>query len=141
MADIENNTPEFVKRDGMIANTDYVQWLSDLKQRYRQSQIKAVVHINQSMLEFYWELGRDIVALKAESKWGSGVLQQLSADLQQMFPNEKGFSYTNIRYMKQWYLFYYERVTKRQQLAGNLEKSKLHQVGVESEPESCTRPL
>ena len=140
MVDIENNKPEFVKRDGMIANTDYVQWLSNLKQRYRQSQIKAVVHINQSMLEFYWELGRDIVALKAESKWGSGVLQQLSADLQQMFPNEKGFSYTNIRYMKQWYLFYYERVTKRQQLAGNLEKSKLHQVGVESEPESCQQP-
>ena len=140
MADIENNKPEFVKRDGMIANPDYVQWLSDLKQRYRQSQIKAVVRINQSMLEFYWELGRDIVALKAESKWGSGVLQQLSADLQQMFPNEKGFSYTNIRYMKQWYLFYYERVTNCQQLAGNLEKSKLHQVGVESEPESCQQP-
>jgi hypothetical protein len=59
----------------MIASTDYVQWLSDLKQRYRQSQIKAVVRINQSMLEFYWSLGRDIVALKAESKCGSGVLQ------------------------------------------------------------------
>lgn len=108
----ENMKPEFIHRDGMIASTDYVQWLSDLKQRYRQSQIKAVVRINQSMLEFYWSLGRDIVAIKAESKWGSGGLQQLSIDLQQMFPEEKGFSYRNIRYMKQWYLFYYEQVTK-----------------------------
>ena len=119
--------PEFIHRDGMIASTDYVQWLSDLKQRYRQSQIKAVVRINQSMLEFYWSLGRDIVALKAESKWGSGVLQQLSIDLQQMFPEEKGFSYRNIRYMKQWYLFYCEQVTKWQQLVAKLDDSNSQQ--------------
>ncbi len=115
----------------MIASTDYVQWLSDLKQRYRQSQIKAVVRINQSMLEFYWSLGRDIVALKAESKWGSGVLQQLSIDLQQMFPEEKGFSYTNIRYMKQWYSFYYNQVKICHQFGGELADSKWHQAGAE----------
>lgn len=127
----EENTPEFVKRDSVIADSKYVQWLSDLKQRYRQSQIKAVVRINQSMLEFYWELGRDIVALKAESQWGTGVLQQLSADLQQMFPNEKGFSYRNIRYIKQWYLFYYEEFTKWHQADAKLPNSKWHQVGAE----------
>lgn len=128
----EENTPEFVKRDSVIADSKYVQWLSDLKQRYRHSQIKAVVRINQSMLEFYWELGRDIVALKAESQWGTGVLQQLSADLQQMFPNEKGFSYTNIRYMKQWYLFYYERVIIRHQAGGKFDRPEFcHQVGGE----------
>lgn len=119
--------PEFIHRDGMIASTDYVRWLSDLKQRYRQSQIKAVVRINQSMLEFYWSLGRDIVALKAESKWGSGVLQQLSIDLQQMFPEEKGFSYTNIRYVKQWYSFYYEQVAICQQAVGELNDSNCQQ--------------
>ena len=54
----------------MMADSDYVQWLSELKQRYRQSQAKAAVHVNHGMLEFYWSLGRDIVALKAESKWG-----------------------------------------------------------------------
>ena len=57
MADIEKSKPEFVSRDGMIASAEYVEWLSTLKQRYRQSQIKAVVRINQSMLEFYWSLG------------------------------------------------------------------------------------
>ncbi|MBO7501867.1 MAG: hypothetical protein J6T32_01470 [Paludibacteraceae bacterium] len=92
--------PEFIHRDGMIANTDYVHWLSDLKQRYRQSQIKAVVRINQSMFEFYWRLGRDIVALKAESQWGSGFFDQLSKDLKDAFPNETGFSERNIRYIK-----------------------------------------
>ena len=64
-------TPQFINRTSMLADSDYVQWLSELKQRYRQSQAKAAVHVNHGMLEFYWLLGRDIVALKAESKWGS----------------------------------------------------------------------
>lgn len=120
MADIEKSKPEFVKRDGIIADGKYVEWLGELKQRYQRSQIKAAVQVNHSMLEFYWSLGRDIVALKAESQWGTGVLQQLSLDLKKMFPNEKGFSYTNIRYMRQWYAFYYQQLTNRQQVIGDL---------------------
>lgn len=114
------NTPEFIKRDGMIASTEYVEWLSTLKQRYRQSQIKAVVRINQSMLEFYWSLGRDIVAMQAESRWGSGFFAQLSQDLKETFPNETGFSVANIRYMKRWYSFYYEQVTNAHQVGEEL---------------------
>ena len=105
----------------MLADSDYVQWLSELKQRYRQSQAKAAVHVNHGMLEFYWSLGRDIVALKAESKWGSNILQQLSADLKEAFPKQTGFSYTNIKYMRQWYSFYYEQITNRQQPVGEIE--------------------
>ena len=115
MADIEKSKPEFVKRDSIIADGKYVEWLGELKQRYQRSQIKAAVRVNHSMLEFYWSLGRDIIALKAESQWGTGVLQQLSLDLKKMFPNETGFSYRNIRYMRQWYAFYYQRVTNWQQ--------------------------
>lgn len=114
------NTPEFIKRDGMIASAEYVEWLSTLKQRYRQSQIKAVVRINQSMLEFYWSLGRDMVAMQAESKWGSGFFAQLSQDLKETFPNETGFSMANIRYMKRWYSFYYEQVTNAHQVGEEL---------------------
>ena len=114
-------TPHFVNRDSMFADSDYVQWLSELKQRYRQSQAKAAVRVNHGMLEFYWSLGRDIVALKAESKWGSNILQQLSADLKEAFPKQTGFSYTNIKYMRQWYSFYYEQITNRQQPVGEIE--------------------
>lgn len=118
-------TPAFVRRDGIIADSKYVEWLGEIKQRYQRSQIKASVQINHTMLEFYWELGRDIVALKAESKWGTGVLQQLSLDLRKMFPGETGFSYRNIRYMRQWYLFYYEQVTKWQQVAAKITTENL----------------
>ena len=114
--------PEFVKRDSIIADNRYVAWLSEIKQRYQKSQIKAAVRVNHTMLEFYWSLGRDIVDLKAESKWGSGVLQQLSLDLKKMFPNETGFSYRNIRYVRQWYSFYYQQVINWQQPVAKLEE-------------------
>jgi predicted nuclease of restriction endonuclease-like (RecB) superfamily len=124
----------------MMADSDYVQWLSELKQRYRQSQAKAAVHVNHGMLEFYWSLGRDIVALKAESKWGSNILQQLSADLKEAFPKQTGFSYTNIKYMRQWYSFYYEQITNRQQPVGEIESINRQQPVGEMENQNRQQP-
>ena len=126
-------TPQFIKRDSMLADADYVQWLSDLKQRYRQSQAKAAVHVNHGMLEFYWSLGRDIVALKAESKWGSDFYNQLSVDLKQTFPQQKGFSVTNLKYIKRWYLFYYEQIIIRQQPADDFKETIRQQPADELE--------
>ena len=131
MADIEQSKPEFVKRDSIIADGKYVEWLGELKQRYQRSQIKAAVQVNHSMLEFYWSLGRDIVALKAESQWGSGFFNQLSLDLKKIFPGESGFSVTNLKYMKRWYLFYFEQVTNRQQLIDELGGAKWHELSAE----------
>lgn len=117
----------------MLADSDYVQWLSELKQRYRQSQAKAAVHVNHGMLEFYWSLGKDIVALKAESKWGSDFYNQLSIDLKQTFPQQKGFSVTNLKYVKRWYLFYYEQIIIRQQVIDELEITNRQQAVGEME--------
>lgn len=119
------NKTTFISRDIMTADEGYVQWMADIKQRFRQSQLKAVVRVNTTMLEFYWSVGRDLVALRAEERWGSGVVKQFALDMRQAFPNETGFSYSNVKYMKQWYLYYYERVIKCQQAAN--EKS--HQLG------------
>lgn len=135
-------TPSFVYRDGMTADKEYVTWLLELKQRFLSSQAKAAVRVNTAMLEYYWNLGRDIVKKKAEIKWGSGFFNQLSADMRSTFPNEKGFSATNLKYMKRWYLFYYEQVVIRQQPADEFEFSTLqrsfnevsHQFGDELLP-------
>lgn len=139
MADIEKSKPEFVKRDGIIADGKYVEWLGELKQRYQRSQIKAAVQVNHSMLEFYWSLGRDIVALKAESQWGSGFFNQLSLDLKKIFPGESGFSVTNLKYMKRWYLFYFEQVTNRQQLIDELGGAKWHELSAEIQLQAATK--
>ena len=98
--------PHFVKRDKFAITAEYKQWFADIKSRLRNSQIKAAIKVNSTLLEFYWSLGRDIVKMKAEQAWGSGVLQQLSFDLRDEFPGMKGLSYTNLRYAAQWFRFY-----------------------------------
>jgi predicted nuclease of restriction endonuclease-like (RecB) superfamily len=76
--------------------------------------------VNTAMLEFYWSVGRDLVALRAEERWGAGIVKQFALDMRQAFPNETGFSHTNVKYMKRWYLFYYERLTKGHQAGDQL---------------------
>lgn len=96
MVDIKNmEKPSFVYRDGMTANKEYVEWLSEIKTRFRQSQIKASIRVNTSMLELYWSIGRDLVALRAEERWGAGVVKQFALDMRQAFPDAKGFSLSN----------------------------------------------
>lgn len=121
------NTPVFVYRNSVITEKSYIEWLSELKQRFQHSQIKAAIQVNSAMLEFYWSLGRDIVSLHAESQWGSGFYNQLSLDLKEMFPGQTGFSVTNLKYMKRWYEFYNEQVTNRQRPIDE----KRHQAGDE----------
>ena len=116
--------PMFVFRDGMLADSSYVEWLSDVKNRFRQSQVKASIRVNTEMLELYWGIGRDLVALRAEERWGAGVVKQFALDMRHSFPNETGFSFTNVKYMKQWYLFYFERNKKGQRAVGQLEMPK-----------------
>lgn len=116
--------PTFVYRDRVITEESYVEWLHEVKSRYRKSQVKAAVRVNTAMLEFYWSMGRDIVALQAESKWGSGFFNQLSLDMKAEFPNETGFSVTNLKYMKRWYNFYHQRVVIRQRLVDESQEGK-----------------
>ncbi len=108
-------------------DVDYVNWITDIKRRYRAAQVKASVRVNSEKLLFNWELGRDLVQKKAEERWGAGVVEQISIDLQREFPGSNGFSVRNLWYMKQWYLFYSEADTKLQQPVAELESQKLQQ--------------
>jgi len=102
-------------------NDEYKTWLADLKKRIRSSQIKAALRTNDAMIELYWSIGADIVERQAEAKWGSGVIPRLSEDLKKEFPNVSGFSVTNLKYMKQFYLFYVNTVPISQQVVDQLE--------------------
>lgn len=89
-----------------ILDKDYLQWVQDLCKRYRRSQIKAAVHVNREMLQFYWELGKDIVKLHAEKRWGDKVMSRLSVDLHDAMPGVTGLTQRNIYYCKQFYLLF-----------------------------------
>ena len=79
----------------MAKDSEYRKWLYELKNRYKNAQIKLSVKINSEQLLFNWQLGRDLVVLRAEEKWENGVVEQLSLDLQDAFPGVKVFSSLN----------------------------------------------
>lgn len=99
--------------------SEYREWLVELKSKVRRAQIKAAVRINADLLFLYWSLGEGIVVKQAQSKWGEGLLARLSRDLIAEFPDMQGFSLSNLKYMKQWYLFY-TRGAIGQQVVGQL---------------------
>ena len=102
-----------VKSHDIRIDNDYADWIAEVKHRYRSSQVKAAVKVNAEKLLFNWQLGRDLVQKKAEERWGSGVVEQVSLDLKREFPDSTNFSLRNLWYMKQWYLFYAENLDKR----------------------------
>ena len=97
-----------------ILDDDYQNWIIELKKRYRQSQLKAAVHVNGELIRFYWSLGRDIVKMRSEVRWGNKFYETLSKDLRNEFNEAKGFSVRNLQHMRQFYeLFPKEEITKQ----------------------------
>lgn len=104
-----------------IMNKEYKDWILDLSQRYRRSQIKAAVKVNMEKLLFNWQLGRDIVEMHVEERWGEKVITQLSKDLRLALPGVDGLSRSNIYYCKNFYLLYSQDSEIVQQVIGQLE--------------------
>ena len=107
----------------ILDTSDYKNWLQTLKGKIQQSQIKAAIQVNSELLQLYWQIGKAIVEKQAKAKWGDGFLQTLSADLCKEFPTMKGFSYRNLKSIRQWYLFYNQEFLIRKQLVSQLETS------------------
>ena len=92
MANDNNNIqPHLVHTHDVQLDADYTQWLVELKARYRSAQIKAAVRVNAEKLLFNWQLGCDLVVKKTESRWGEGIVEQLSLDLIDNMPDPKAF--------------------------------------------------
>ena len=107
---MQTEEPRIVKSHDIHIDTDYANWIAEVKHRYRSAQVKAAVKVNAEKLLFNWQLGRDLVQKKAEERWGAGVVEQVSLDLKREFPDAEGFSASNLWYMKKWYVFYTSQV-------------------------------
>lgn len=102
------------------SNEQYISWILDLKQKIQQSQIKAAIQVNSALIEMYWDLGKEISERNFENSYGSGFFSQLSKDLRSEFPEIKGFSESNLKYCKRFYLFYNQDDENRQQVVDEL---------------------
>ena len=113
-----------------ILDHDYLQWVQELCKRYRQCQIKAAVKVNSELLKYNWQLGRDIVEMNVEQRWGESVIVQLSKDLKAAMPEAQGLSKTNIYYCRKFYQLYNPSNELFHQLEGKTsEGENFHQLG------------
>ena len=78
----------------------YVDWLAQLKKKIHNAQQRASLAVNHELIMLYWQIGNDILARQAEKGWGAKVIERLAHDLRIAFPNMKGFSRTNLLYMR-----------------------------------------
>jgi hypothetical protein len=93
-------------------DNNYKEFIYNIKTHIQNSQIEAALSVNRELILLYWDMAEKIIEMQKKSKWGDGFLQQMSNDLSKEFPNIKGFSYRNLRYIKQWYLFWQQLVAK-----------------------------
>ena len=80
---------------------DYPEFLSGLKTRIAAARTRAALAVNSELIRLYWEIGRDILDRERREGWGAKIIDQLAADLRRGFPEMKGFSRSNLHYMRQ----------------------------------------
>ena len=84
---------------GPIVLADYGQFLQDLKKRIRNAQVRAMLSVNRELVLLYWEIGRLILERQKNEGWGAKIIDRMSYDLKQSFPEMQGFSPRNLKYM------------------------------------------
>jgi predicted nuclease of restriction endonuclease-like (RecB) superfamily len=82
-----------------LVQKDYTSWLASLKATIRTARLKASLSVNQELVRLYWGIGKQIVQQRASQSWGSKVIEQLAKDLRTEFPDMKGLSLSNLKYM------------------------------------------
>ena len=78
----------------------YADWLADLKGRIHTAQQRATLAVNSELVLLYWQIGSDILARQSAQGWGAKVIDRLAHDLRAAFPDMKGFSPRNLKYMR-----------------------------------------
>lgn len=109
----------------------YTEFLEALKKRIRETQIRAVLSVNQQLIRLYWDIGRGIVERQQREGWGKAVIERLAADLRREFPDLTGFSPRNIWFMRAFYLAYTEDVRNLKQPVSELDSLGLPQAVAE----------
>ncbi len=83
-----------------LSNFRYDEFLHDLKERIRNSQVRAALAVNRELVLLYWQIGCEILKRQQEQGWGSKVIEKLAKDLKREFPDISGFSRSNLLYMR-----------------------------------------
>ena len=92
----------------MLIDEKFKNWVESLSQNYKKAQIKAAVHVNSELIEFYYKLGEEISKTSFKASYGSSFYNLLSIELKKAIPNCKGLNHQNLRYAEKFYTMYKE---------------------------------
>src|SRR5436309_1711990 len=102
---------------GALIPEGYDEFLRGLKERIREAQVRAALAVNRELVLLYWRIGRDILRQQAARGWGAPVIDRLADDLRHAFPEMKGFSPRNLKYMRAFARAYPDEAFVREVLA------------------------
>ena len=93
-----SSTTRFI--ESSLGIKSYPDLLKDIKERIRAAQVRAALAANRELVLLYWQIGGVILSRQTAEKWGAKVIDRLAADLRVEFPQMKGFSTRNLKYMR-----------------------------------------
>ena len=95
----EENAMITDENKGLLPN-GYAEWQKGIEQLIEVSKLRTAISVNADTLTLYWNIGNSILQKQKEKGWGKKVIEQLSKDLTNRFPNDRGYSERNLRNMK-----------------------------------------
>lgn len=107
------------KQSSLFSDSAYISFLDGLKHRIRGVQLKTALAVNQELIRLYWQIGREILLKQEKEGWGARIIDRLAQDLKREFPEMKGFSRSNLKYMRAFAEAYSEEQIG-QQLVGQI---------------------
>ena len=86
----------------MNLDTSYKSYIETLKKEIAQARVKAHLAVNKELILLYWKIGKHILEMQEQEGWGAKVIEQVSQDLRKEFPEMKGLSSRNLKYMRRF---------------------------------------
>ena len=93
---------EIIKGNNTLLPNGYTQWRKDIEQLIDTAKLHTALNVNVGTLTLYWNIGKSILQKQEQEGWGKQVIEQLSKDLIYRYPDDRGYSVRNLRYMKRF---------------------------------------
>lgn len=87
---------------GELLPKGYTEWRKGIIELIEKAKYQTSLRVNADLLSLYWHIGCDILEKQKREGWGTQVVNQLSQDLMQRFPDDRGYSARNLREMKRF---------------------------------------
>ena len=93
---------EIIKGSNSLLPNGYTQWRKDIEHLIDTAKLHTALNVNVGTLTLYWNIGKSILHKQEQEGWGKQVIEQLSKDLISRYPDDRGYSVRNLRYMKRF---------------------------------------